>query len=107
MVMPEPEGNKTTKKQVIEIRFIEDEEIRFIENEERKAELLEKASELSQLCGAHAAVVIFSKKQELPQQGGNVRYLVVLYYGLSQYGLNSSWPMKEMTISTSSRSNGS
>ncbi|PAN23971.1 hypothetical protein PAHAL_4G157400 [Panicum hallii] len=68
--MVKPEGKKTKGKQVIEIRRIENKERRQVTFSKRKAGVLKKASELSLLCGAHAAVVIFSKKQELPQGGG-------------------------------------
>jgi hypothetical protein len=74
------EGKKTKGKQVIKIQRIENKERRQVTFSKRKAGLLKKLSELSLLCGAHAAVIIFSKKQEPPQHqqgdkpsgGGNV-----------------------------------
>ncbi|CAL5047918.1 unnamed protein product [Urochloa decumbens] len=63
--MVKAEGKKKTKgKQVIEIRRIENKERRQVTFSKRKAGVLKKLSELSLLCGAHAAVIIFSKKQE-------------------------------------------
>ncbi|CAL5038684.1 unnamed protein product [Urochloa decumbens] len=63
--MVKAEGKKTTKgKQVIEIRRIENKERRQVTFSKRKSGVLKKLSELSLLCGAHAAVIIFSKKQD-------------------------------------------
>ncbi|CAL5047977.1 unnamed protein product [Urochloa decumbens] len=62
--MVKAEGKKTKGKQVIEIRRIENKERRQVTFSKRKAGVLKKLSELSLLCGAHAAVIIFSKKQE-------------------------------------------
>ncbi|CAN6195094.1 unnamed protein product [Urochloa humidicola] len=62
--MVKTEGKKTKGKQVIEIRRIENKERRQVTFSKRKAGVLKKLSELSLLCGAHAAVIIFSKKQE-------------------------------------------
>ena len=69
--MVKPEGKKTKGKQVIEIRYIENRDRRQVTFSKRKAGLLKKVSELILLCGAHAAITIFSKKQELPEQGDN------------------------------------
>ncbi|CAL5038729.1 unnamed protein product [Urochloa decumbens] len=62
--MVKAEGKKTKGKQVIEIRRIENKERRQVTFSKRKAGVLKKLSELSLLCGAHAAIIIFSKKQE-------------------------------------------
>ncbi|CAN6207681.1 unnamed protein product [Urochloa humidicola] len=62
--MVKAEGKKTKGKQVIEIRRIENKERRQVTFSKRKAGVLKKLSELHLLCGAHAAVIIFSKKQD-------------------------------------------
>ena len=53
-------GRPSKGRQRIEIRFIEDADRREVTFSKRKFGLLKKVSELSLLCGAHVAFVVFS-----------------------------------------------
>ncbi|KAJ1259286.1 hypothetical protein BS78_10G142200 [Paspalum vaginatum] len=63
-MVTKPGTKKTKGKQRIQIGLIENKERRQVTFSKRKDGLLKKASELSLLCGAHVATVIFSKKQQ-------------------------------------------
>ncbi|KAG2606327.1 hypothetical protein PVAP13_4NG227300 [Panicum virgatum] len=71
MTMVKP-GKKTSKgRQKIEIRYIDDKAKRHVALCKRKGGILKKCSELHLLCGAHDAVIIFSKKEEQAQPQGD------------------------------------
>jgi len=71
MTMVKP-GKKTSKgRQKIEIRYIDDKAKRQVALCKRKGGILKKCSELHLLCGAHDAVIIFSKKEEQAQPQGD------------------------------------
>ena len=53
-------GRPSKGRQRIEIRFIEDADRREVTFSKRKSGLLKKVSELSLLCGAHVAFIVFS-----------------------------------------------
>jgi hypothetical protein len=59
--MPLGKGKKTKGRQPREIRLVEDEQSRQVTFSKRKAGVFKKASELSILCRANLAIVVFSK----------------------------------------------
>ncbi|XP_074563519.1 agamous-like MADS-box protein AGL61 [Curcuma longa] len=60
MMMPIKKKKTSLGRQKIEIKRIESEEARQVCFSKRRAGLFKKANELSVLCGAHLAVVVFS-----------------------------------------------